>query len=328
MSETRTPTDVEMFHFGEPLPVLDGRDVLDYAEAFFNGHWYEPPVSLSGLSKSFRANAHHSSAIYLKRNILVSTFRPHKLLSAQDFARWALDYLIFGNGYLEAEKNQLGETLRFKPAPAKFMRRAREGDQYLFQPGTFNEHTFREGSIFHLLEPDPNQELYGVPEYLSALNSAWLNESATLFRRKYYENGSHAGYILYMTDAQQENGDVQKIKEQLRNSKGPGNFRNLLVYAPGGSKDGLQLIPISEVTAKDEFFNVKNLTRDDVLAAHRVPPQLMSIVPTNQTGFGPVKDAANVFVRNELMPLQARFAELNVWAGEEIVGFDLYLLGE
>jgi capsid portal protein len=38
--------------------------------------------------------------------------------------------------------------------------------------------------VFHLLEPDINQELYGMPEYLSALNSAWLNESATLFRRK------------------------------------------------------------------------------------------------------------------------------------------------
>ena len=90
----------------------------------------------------------------------------------------------------------------------------------------------------------------------------------------------------------------------------------------------MQLIPISEVTAKDEFFNVKNLTRDDVLAAHRVPPQLMSIVPTNQTGFGPVKDAANVFVRNELRPLQTRFKELNAWGGEAVVEFDEYELGE
>lgn len=62
-------------------------------------------------------------------------------------------------------------------------------------------HEFSSGSVFHLLEPDINQELYGVPEYLSALNSAWLNEAATLFRRKYYQNCAHAGYILYMTDA-------------------------------------------------------------------------------------------------------------------------------
>jgi capsid portal protein len=48
---------------------------------------------------------------------------------------------------------------------------------------------------FHLLEPDINQEIYGLPEYLSALNSTWLNESATLLRRCYFDNGSHAGFI-------------------------------------------------------------------------------------------------------------------------------------
>ena len=31
---------------------------------------------------------------------------------------------------------------------------------------------------------------------VAALNSAWLNESATLYRRRYYSNGSHAGFIL------------------------------------------------------------------------------------------------------------------------------------
>lgn len=134
------------------------------------------------------------------------------------------------------------------------------------------EHEFEPGSVHHLMEPDINQEVYGLPEYLGALHSAWLNESATLFRRKYYENGSHAGFILYMTDAAQSQSDVDKMREALKNSKGPGNFRNLFMYAPNGKKDGIQLIPASEVTAKDEFFNIKNVTRDDLLAAHRVPP--------------------------------------------------------
>lgn len=74
-----------------------------------------------------------------------------------------------------------------------------------------------------------------------------------------------------MTDAAQSQTDVDNMREALKNSKGPGNFRNLFMYAPNGKKDGIQLIPVSEVTAKDEFFNIKNVTRDDLLAAHRVP---------------------------------------------------------
>lgn len=321
-------TNVEAFTFGEAVPVMDGRDLMDYAQSYFSGKWYEPPISIDGLGKSFRANPHHSSAIFLKRNILVSTFRAHKLLSKSVFSRFALDYLVFGNAYLERIDNAFNQPLALECPLAKKMRRGKEVGQYFYLSGWKEQHEFSEGKIFHLMEPDINQEIYGVPEYLAALNSAWLNESATLFRRKYYENGSHAGYILYMTDAQQQVGDVDKIKEQLRKSKGPGNFRNLLVYAPGGSKDGLQLIPISEVTAKDEFFNIKNVTRDDVMAAHRVPPQLMSIMPTSNGGFGPVKDAAAVFVRNELKPLQARFSELNEWLGQEVITFEDYQLEE
>ena len=48
----------------------------------------------------------------------------------------------------------------------------------------------------------------------------------------------------------------------------------------------MQLIPISEVAARDEFFNIKNVSRDDVLAAHRVPPQSLGIVSTNNGGLG------------------------------------------
>jgi len=185
-------------------------------------------------------------------------------------------------------------------------------------------HEFAAGSVHHLMEPDINQEVYGLPEYLGALHAAWLNESATLFRRRYYENGSHAGFILYMTDAAQSQTDVDNMREALKNSKGPGNFRNLFMYAPNGKKDGIQLIPVSEVTAKDEFFNIKNVTRDDLLAAHRVPPQLMGIVPSNTGGFGAADTAAEVFECNEIEPLQRRFAQLNDWIGDEVVRFNPY----
>lgn len=183
-------------------------------------------------------------------------------------------------------------------------------------------HQFAPSSVFHLIEPDINQELYGLPEYLSALNSAWLNEAATLFRRKYYQNGAHAGYILYMTDAAQSTSAVDRMRQAMRDTKGLGNFRNLFMYAP----DGIKILPLSEVATKDDFFNIKNTSRDDLLSAHRVPPQMMGIIPNNTGGFGDVKKAAQVFVRNELTPLQERMKEVNDWIGEE-VAFRPYELG-
>ncbi|EPJ4165332.1 MULTISPECIES: phage portal protein [Citrobacter] len=321
-------TRAEAFSFGDPVPVLDRREMLDYLECAQMDRWYEPPISFEGLARTFRAAVHHSSALFVKRNILASTFIPHKLLSQQAFSRFALDFLVFGNAYLERRTNRLGQTLSLEPTLAKFTRRGIDFNTYWFvQYGFGTEpYQFETGKVFHLMEPDLNQEVYGLPEYLSSIPSTLLNESATLFRRKYYLNGSHAGFIMYMSDPAQNQSDVDNIREALRQSKGPGNFRNLFMYSPNGKKDGIQIIPLSEVAAKDEFLNIKNVSRDDMLAAHRVPPQMMGIIPQNAGGFGDVGKASVVFVRNELTTLQLRMAELNEWLGEDVIRFSPYSL--
>ena len=320
----RTPAGMEMFTFGDPIPVMDNSEILDYIESVLAGNYYEPPVSVEGLARSLRASPHHASAIYFKRNVLASTFIPHKLLDRATFSRLALDYLVFGNGYVERPRNRLGSSLPLRPALAKYMRRGADFDTYYYVRGWKQEHEFRRGSVGHLMESDVNQEVYGVPEYLAAMQAAWLNESATLFRRRYFNNGSHAGFILYVSDPAQDQADVDAMREALRKSKGPGNFRNLFFYSPDGKKDGIQLIPISEVGAKDDFFNIKNVSRDDVLASHRIPPVLLGIIPNNTGGFGSPEQAAKVFARNEIDPLQTRLRELNDWMGDEVVRFTPY----
>ena len=91
-----------------------------------------------------RATVHHSSPIYVKRNILASTFIPHPLLSQQEFSHYVLDNLVFGNAFLEKRFNQLGEVMRLECSPA-------------------------------------------------------------YTRRKYYQKGAPAGYIMYVTNAAQSN---------------------------------------------------------------------------------------------------------------------------
>lgn len=75
-------------------------------------------------------------------------------------------------------------------------------------------------------------------------------------------------------------------------------------------------------------MNIKNTSRDDILAAHRVPPQLMGIIPTNTGGFGDVEKAGKVFFINEILPLQNRLKEVNEWLGQEVIRFEPYKLLE
>lgn len=315
------PARVEAFTFGDPTPVLDQRELGAYFHSAWNGRFYEPPVSFDGLAKLLPSNSHHQSAIGVKVNILSSCFQPTQLLGRQAFKRLALDFLVFGNAYPVLRRNRLGGPLDLVPTPARWTRCTRDGGFLLLIDG---QERPIDGEVFHLVEPDINQEIYGLPGYTGAIQSALLNEAATLFRRKYYVNGSHAGFILYMTDPTQNQQDVDKLREAMRQAKGPGNFRNLFMYAPNGKPDGLKVIPIAEVAAKDEFLSLKNVSRDDILAAHRVPPQLMGIIPNNTGGFGDVDKAARVFATNELAPLMATFQDINQWLGEEAVRFEPY----
>ena len=323
--ETTRPMDaaeagrVHAFTFGDPEPI-DRASLLDYVQVWNNGRWYEPPVNLNGLANMLRVAPHHASAIYVKRNLLVSSFEASPYLSVGEFEAFATDYLTFGHAYLEQVRALSGNLLSLKRSPAMFTRPGVKAEQCWFVPMNGQAFEFTR-PVVQLKATDVSQEVYGIPEYLSALHAAQLNKSATLFRRKYYDNGSHAGFILYMTDTAQQASDVDNLRKALRDAKGPGNFRNLFMYAPNGKKDGVQVIPISEVAAKDDFAAIKNTSRDDILAAHRVPPQLLGMIPTNAGGFGDVEKATRIFVANEVQPIQARMIGLNEALGAEVFRF-------
>ena len=109
------PQGMEAFTFGDPTPVLDTRGILDYLECWQNGRWYEPPVSLDGLSKTARANVYLQSGLRFKVNMLVRTFRPSRLLNTEGFEQFATDWVHFGMAYLERRNSMLGNAVQLVP---------------------------------------------------------------------------------------------------------------------------------------------------------------------------------------------------------------------
>ncbi len=315
--------------FGEPESVLNG-DFYDYAEVSLIDGLYEPPVSLSGLAKSFRANAMHGSAIYAKRNILslAIDLETSGKLSKKDFNRFTLDFFIFGNAYLLAVRNGFNKIVKYVHLPALYMRRREEEDSYSYK--TFSQQIdYKKGTVFHFMEYDPTQEIYGVPEYFATLSSIWLNEDATLFRRKYYKNGAHSGYLLYMNNPNMDAAMEDEIKATLNSAKGLGNFKNMFINGRGTDKEKPELIPVGQINAKDEFASMKNVTTADILSAHRIPIELMSVVRENLKGSGDLNKIDRIFKINEIQALGSRLLELNDFGGENIILLKPYeALGE
>lgn len=311
---------VEAFTFGEPTQVRTVYDLMHTGLWALGGKWYEPPFDYRLLSRSYRATPHHGSALQIKRNILVRSFIPHPLLSRQKFTELVLDFLTFGNCYLEPVYSRIGTLLALEVARAKYVRRGLDLVTYYWVPQSGHDQEFTH-QPYHLMQPGIDQEVYGEPDYIGALDSIQLNNEATTFRLRYYRNGSHAGFILYTTGAKIDTRDQDNMRKALKEAKGPGNFRNFYMHIADGNKDSVNLIPISEIAAKDDFQAIKEQTRDDQLAAHRIPPQMMGIIPRNTGGFGDIEKASSVFMLNELQPLQESLRELNDMIGQEVIRF-------
>ncbi|CAH7005322.1 Capsid portal protein [Vibrio chagasii] len=305
--------------FSNPVSVMNS-DILSYLEVALIDGLYEPPVALDTLAKALRTNPMHASAIEFKRNTLVLAIALSGLLSRQDAKRFIQDYLTFGNGYLQLIRGRrgLGEVQKIKHIPALYVRR-REDLGYTYKPNAYTDEgriNFKPGQIFHLADYDVAQEIYGLPSHLSALTSIWLNDDATLFRRQYYRNGNHAGYLLYMNEPSMSKQQEDAIKQQLQAQEGMA-FKNLFVNAKGKDTKAPELKPIGQVEAKDAYKDVKNQTMNEVLSVHRVPIELMSIRRENITSLD-LSKVDWLFHKNELLPLIDMMQELNDVVGKPV----------
>jgi capsid portal protein len=133
------------------------------------------------------------------------------------------------------------------------------------------------------------------------------------------------GFILTTTDAAIDTKTVEGITEKLKQGKGVGNFKNLYLHIPNGKKDGVTLMPVGETTAKDEFAAIKTISAEDQLAAHRVPPVLLGMVPKNSAGFGNIHEARDSFYAAEIVPMMKRMMRVNAWAGVQALVFADYV---
>ena len=300
------------FTFGDPEPVLAGH-FTDYMGVWLvdNGQYYTPPVSLTGLAKLLRANAYHGPLVEFKTLMIMRGFRASHMLPRREMHAAATDYNVFANCYLQLFRNWFGEVIAARHLPAINMRRLVKPGQYGIIDAYGQLIEYQPGEVVHIKNYDVTQTIYGIPWYLGAIQSMLLNEDATLFRRRYYKNGAHVGYIFYSAAAALEKGDQEAIKEAVKGSKGLGNFRNMFLHVPNGREKDIQIIPVGDFSTKDELQKIKNLSRDDIIAAHRIPPAMANIIPENQAGFGDITKIDAVYEKNEVAPVREMMLEIN-----------------
>ena len=318
------------FMFGDPEPVLT--NLLDYLGVFMSplAGYYMPPISLIGLSKMRHANAQHGRCLTFKRNIISRFFLANDVLGMRDFRSACYDYQVFGMAYFQVFRNRLNGLQRLQHLPALNMRRKRDLENGQTQfcwlgPDRLAPIDFEPDEVVQALEYDPTQHIYGVPDWLCAMQALLLNEDATLFRRKYYHNGCHIGYILYTTDPNMDPKTEAMLINKMKEGKAAGNFRSLFINIPGGKDKAVQVIPVGDISQKDEFQRIKSISADDVIVGHGMQPALAGTRPEGNAGFGDIEKILKTYLETDVKSMVQPFLELNRTLGAEVFQFDFDL---
>ena len=283
---------------------------LDYVGLNFSDKYriYEPPLNRWALAKLTHQNAQHCG-ILSSRAIMIANGYQSGGLSKMAMRALALNLIQFGDVGVLKLRNMFGEVVGLEVLSSLYLRRKKEGGyRYIIRSDLYDNQAqtvvdYAEEDVIFIKLYDPMQQVYGTPDYIGGIQAALLNSEATRFRRRYFANGSHLGFILYSTDPDMDDEMEEQIRESIANSKGVGNFKSMFVNIAGGHPDGLKVIPIGDTGKKDEFGTIKNVSAQDILTAHRYPASLAGII-SHGGSFGDVEKIRNAYRLDEVLPMQ------------------------
>ena len=295
--------------FNMPEAVMPNMWLTDYDSLYCNesdGYW-EPPIDRGLLANLPRRNPQHGGIMGSRVNMAASRLLSG-CMTAQQVEATFTNQIMFGDVALLKIRDGFGRTVRLFPLPSYRTRVAVDGGAVVLEREDQLKR-YKAKDIIWVRNYDPVQQVYGLPDYIGGMQAAMLGEDATMFRRKYFLNGAHMGFIMYATDPNLDPSVEKEIKDKIQQSKGVGNFKSLFVNIPNGKEKGLQIIPVGNFESKDEFGNVKSVAAQDVFNAHRFPAGLGGMIPTNAAGFGDPIKYGEMYFKSETKPLINRLVD-------------------
>lgn len=303
-AENTAPAQQKMslISFGNPERAI--LNPLEYEPVYFDSssQYYTLPVNRLALAELPDINGQHGGILRARTNMITADFSRGGGMNQESIQAAVLNLLTFGDVALLKLRNAFDKVIGLHPLPSLYLRRGKDGKFYILQKSGALK--YDENDIVFIKLYDTRQQVYGKPDYLGGIHSAMLNNDATIFRRRYYKNGAHLGYILYTTDPNMTDEMEDEMRQQIAAGKGVGNFKSMMINIPGGKEKGVQLLPVGDMGAKDEFVNIKNISMQDILNAHRFPPGLAGMMPNNNSSFPDITKTRDAYQRDEVTPIQ------------------------
>ena len=305
-----------------------------------------PPYSFDKLAELYELNSYHARSLQLKAALTCMTgFRlvsdlntkerdddysmisdwieNHSVYAGQPFIttvyNFCLDREIFGNSFFEIVRNNKNEAGGFYHIPTKNCRLIKDGEFVKLIQEISGEKTeflpFRKnegaGSEYIMLKSyHPKSLFYGLPDYIPALAAIVLDRSAMKFNIKRFDNNMVLEHIITVVGAAFGTAARKDIKDFFTNNfAGLDNAgKSLLLEVDGKNKNdvGIEVHKVSSEVKEGSYLELRKDIKEEIIAAHGVPPRLVGIAAAGQLGgTAEVKEQMRMFRDIVIKPRQA-----------------------
>ena len=289
----------------EMEPIFKSRESMPSEGEGLTGLVY-PPVSLFQILDLTYSNAFHTQCVALKAEMSVgleyeSPAAVEKFLEDVSgdrdtfldlLSKFVWDWECLGNGYFEIARGRKGRIGELYHVHAQTVyssvndNRLREYVQETTTQVTFSPFGARNGrnELFHIKRYSPLSTWYGLPEWVACLEALRLDQEKKTFYAAFFKNFAVPALAVILEGAEFDESIEKKLQEGFNRMKGAENaFRALLLSVPFENAK----VRFEKLMAdfKDmPFDKLTQATREEILAAHGVPPRLVGIVTAGQLG--------------------------------------------
>lgn len=215
--------------------------------------------------------------------------------------RVIIDFESMGNAYIEIVRNRMGQITELFHVPAHTVRKHQVKNGYVqirvkTGIGTssvpvyfkkYGDNDDREGKteLIAIKQYFPASKYYGLPNFMPALGAMTMDRSAVIFNNNFFNNSGMMGMILSLKGASLNNTTKGQLRKLLAsNFTGVDNaYRMALIEdLPDGSE--LKIDKIFDSIKDMSFERLRKFNRDEILAAHLVPPKMLYVSSPGQLG--------------------------------------------
>ena len=179
----------------------------------------------------------------------------------------------------------------------------------------------------------PRSDFYGLPDIIPAIRAIYGDISRAEYNIAFFDNFGVPAYAVFISGdfdegpEDEETGQTpleETIEEHFREmNKNPHSILVMSVPSSAGGDVDIKFEPLSVDTKEASFRLYRKDNRDEILAAHGIPPYRMGIAETGSLGGSTAEESTEIYKRSVIEPRQDRLEELiNKYIVRESLGVE------